>query len=229
MGKYALLLFDADGTLFDYDRAESWALEQTICDIGLQFDEHIKKKYREINHKLWVAFEQGEVTIADIRVERFRKLLSAIHNDTDPVETGERYLSYLGKAGFLINGTRELLDSLYGKIRMAVITNGITETQYGRFDASGIRTYFDPIIISGEVGAQKPDTAIFKILFEKAGFQDKSKALIIGDSLSSDMLGGFRFGIDTCWFNPDGKPRDPDIPVTHEIRKLSEICRIVNL
>lgn len=229
MGKYDLLLFDADGTLFDYDRAESWALEQTICDIGLQFDEHIKKEYRKINHKLWVAFEQGEVTIADIRVERFRKLLSAIHNDTEPVETGNRYLSYLGKAGFLINGTRELLDSLYGKIRMAAITNGITETQYGRFDASGIRTYFDPIIISGEVGAQKPDTAIFKILFEKAGFQDKSKALIIGDSLSSDMLGGFRFGIDTCWFNTDGKPRDPDIPVTHEIRELSEICRIVNL
>ena len=227
MGKYELLLFDADGTLFDYNRAEAWSLEQTIQEMGIQFTESIKTTYRGINHKLWADFERGVVTIADIRVERFRKLLFSLQCNAGPAEAGERYLSYLGKSDFLIDGTIELLDALYEKIPLALITNGITETQYGRLDASGIGKYFDPIIISGEVGSQKPDPAIFEALFAKADFHDKDKALIIGDSLTSDMQGGINFGIDTCWYNPERTPRNPDIPVTYEIQKLSELLNII--
>jgi 2-haloacid dehalogenase len=229
MGKYELLLFDADGTLFDYNRAEAWSLEQTIQDLGIQFTESIKTTYRDINHKLWAEFEQGVVTIAEIRVERFSKLLTALHCGADPAAAGESYLAYLGKAGFLIDGTTELLDNLYGKLPLALITNGITETQYGRLEASGIGKYFDPIIISGEVGSQKPDPAIFESLFIKANFHHKEKALIIGDSLTSDMQGGINFGIDTCWYNPEGKSPNPDIPVTYEIRELAELLQILGL
>ncbi len=227
MGKYKLLLFDADGTLFDYNRAEAWSLEQTIQELGIQFSESIKSIYRDINHKLWTDFERGVVTIAEIRVERFRKLLFSLQCNADPAAVGERYLSYLGKSGFLIDGTIELLDALYGKIPLALITNGITETQYGRLAASGIGKYFDPIIISGEVGSQKPDPAIFESLFKKAGFHHKDKALIIGDSLTPDMQGGINFGIDTCWYNPEGIPSNPEIPVTYEIRELSELLKII--
>ena len=229
MGKYELLLFDADGTLFDYNRAEAWSLEQTIEEIGIQFTESIKAAYRDINHKLWADFERGVVTIAEIRVERFRKLLITLNCDADPAAAGERYLSYLGKSGFLIDGTIELLDALYGKIPLALITNGITETQYGRLEASGIGKYFDPIIISGEVGSQKPDPAIFEALFAKADFHCKEKALIIGDSLTSDMQGGINFGIDTCWYNPEENSSNPNIPVTYEIRELSELLQILGV
>lgn len=229
MGKYELLLFDADGTLFDYNRAESWSLEQTIQEMGIQFTESIKTTYRDINHKLWADFERGVVSIAEIRVERFRKLLTTLHCTADPAAAGERYLSYLGKSGFLIDGTIELLDALYEKIPLALITNGITETQYGRLEASGIGKYFDPIIISGEVGSQKPDPAIFEALFAKADFHQKEKALIIGDSLTSDMQGGINFGIDTCWYNPDKTPRNPDMQVTYEIRELSELLILMDI
>ncbi|NQT57513.1 MAG: noncanonical pyrimidine nucleotidase, YjjG family [Bacteroidetes bacterium] len=227
MNKYELLLFDADGTLFDYNQAESWSLERTLEDTSIDSGDAVKDTYRKINHALWAAFERGEVTIAEIRVERFRKLLWEVSSTADPAATGELYLSYLGKSGFLIDGTVELLDALYGKIPMAIITNGITETQYGRLETSGIGKYFDPIIISGEVGSQKPDPAIFETLFAKANFHNKEKALIIGDSLTSDMQGGVKFGIDTCWYNPEGKPRNPDIPVTYEIRELSELLQII--
>ena len=219
-------MFDADGTLFDYNRAESWALEQTICGLGIQCTESIKAAYRAVNHTLWADFERGAVTIAEIRVERFRKLLSALHCNANPAAAGEQYLLYLGKSDFLIDGTIQLLDALFGKVQMAIITNGITETQYGRLEASGIGKYFNPIIISGEVGSQKPDPAIFEALFTKADFHDKERALIIGDSLTSDMQGGVNFRIDTCWYNPEEKPQNPDIPVTYEIRKLSDLLRI---
>lgn len=227
MKKYDLLLFDADGTLFDYNRAEAWALEQTIHGLGIQYTDSIKAAYQAINHTMWADFERGVVTIAEIRVERFRKLLSALHCSANPAAAGEQYLLYLGKSNFLIDGTVELLDALFGKVQLAIITNGITETQYGRLEASGIGKYFDPIIISGEVGSQKPDPAIFESLFTKAGFHDKEKALVIGDSLTSDMQGGINFGIDTCWYNPEKKPQNPDIPVTYEIRNLSEVLHII--
>jgi len=229
MGKYELLLFDADGTLFDYDRAEAWSLERTVSALGIAWHGEILPVYRQINRGYWQALERGEVTAAEIKVDRFRDLLTYLRSSADPVAAGETYLQHLGSSGFLINGTVELLDYLNGRVQLALITNGITRTQYGRLSASGIGKYFDPVIISGEVGYQKPDPRIFEVLFEQSGFSDKQKALIIGDSLTSDMQGGLNFGIDTCWYNPLGAPGNPTVPVTYEITSLEEIPEIAGL
>ncbi len=229
MGNYELLLFDADGTLFDYDRAEAWSLEKTMNSLGIPWYEEILPVYRQINRGYWQALERGEITAAGIKAARFRDLLERLESPADPVFAGETYLQFLGASDFLIDGTVELLEYLNGRVQLALITNGITKTQYGRLSASGIGKYFDPVIISGEVGYQKPDPRIFDVLFEQSGFTDRRKALIIGDSLSSDMQGGLNSGIDTCWYNPLGVPGNSAVPVTYEIASLGEIPAIAGL
>lgn len=225
---YSLLLFDADGTLFDYERGERSSLDRTLSAYAVEPSDAIRVTYKGINGKLWKAFERGEVTIPQIRTERFRALFEQLGVTADPSEAGELYLSFLGESGFLLDGTLKLLETLSKGYELALITNGITDTQYGRLDASGIRSYFDPIIISDEVGVQKPDPGIFELLFDKAGNPDKREALIIGDSLTSDMQGGINFGIDTCWYNPEKRERRPPLPVTHEISSFAELILLLS-
>jgi 2-haloacid dehalogenase len=228
MKRYELLLFDADGTILDYDAGERQALGATLASCSLPRTPEVLQLYRQINSGLWKSFERGEIRAEEIKTERFRQLFTAAGSDADPREAGALYLEHLGKTGFLMPGARELLTLLRPDFRLALITNGITRTQYGRLEAAGIRDCFDPVIISEEVGVQKPDPGIFSLLFRRAGHARKETALIIGDSLTSDMAGGIGFGIDTCWFNPNKQPRNPEIPVTWEIHRLAELPALLS-
>ncbi|AIQ27724.1 MULTISPECIES: YjjG family noncanonical pyrimidine nucleotidase [unclassified Paenibacillus] len=225
--KYECILFDADDTLFDYGMAESHALYHAFAHFGLPTGaEDYAASYKAINHSLWKDFEQGRITSAALRVERFNRLFAAHHLELKPDEFSEAYLRFLGEGTFLIQGAIELCGELAG-CRLAIITNGIKDVQQSRIKGSPLSEVFEAIIISEETGYQKPETGIFDYAFERLKITDKSKVLIVGDSLTSDIQGGINYGIDTCWFNPLEKPGDPDVLPTYEIRSLHELLEIV--
>lgn len=224
--KYEVILFDADETLFDYGMAESHALYNAFAHFGLPTGaEEYAASYKEINHALWKDLEQGRISSAILRVERFNRLFAAHQLDLDPEAFSEAYLRFLGEGTFLIQGAVELCGKLAG-CRLAIITNGIKDVQLSRIKGSPLSETFEQIIISEEAGSQKPETGIFDYAFAKLGISDKSKVLIVGDSLTSDIQGGLNYGIDTCWFNPLHKERLPGIDPTYEIGDLSELLRI---
>jgi len=227
MLKYKWLLFDADGTLFDYDKAEASALQKTFLMFGLDFEARYAAAYREINSKIWLAFECGEITQKEIRTERFKRLSEAICIDFDPMVFSQIYLRFLGEGAFLIEGVEELLSQLEGAVGLMLITNGLKDVQRSRLAHSTIKHYFSDVVISEEVGSAKPDVGIFEIAFEKMGNPQKAEVLIIGDSLTSDIRGGNRFGIDSCWFNPDGKINNLEVSIQFEIRHLGELPAIL--
>lgn len=225
--KYDVILFDADDTLFDYGMAESHALYHAFAHFGLPTGaEDYAASYREINHSLWKDFEQGRITSAALRVERFNRLFAAHRLELKPEAFSEAYLRFLGEGTFLIQGAIELCAELAG-CRLAVITNGIKNVQQSRIKGSPLSEVFEAVIISEETGYQKPETGIFDYAFEKLKISDKSRVLIVGDSLTSDIQGGINYGIDTCWFNPLEKPGDPKVQPTYEIRSLDELLKIV--
>jgi 2-haloacid dehalogenase len=225
--KYDVILFDADDTLFDYGMAESHALYHAFAHFGLPTGaEDYADSYKEINHSLWKDFEQGRITSAALRVERFNRLFTAHQLELKPEAFSEAYLRFLGEGTFLIQGAAELCGELAG-CRLAIITNGIKDVQQSRVKGSPLSEVFEAIIISEETGYQKPETGIFDYAFAKLGISDRSKVLIVGDSLTSDIQGGINYGIDTCWFNPLGKPGDPAVLPTYEIRCLAELPEIV--
>lgn len=226
---YRWLLFDADGTLFDYDRAEAQALAVTFQQFGYRFREHYGETYRRINHQIWLDFEAGKITAERLQVRRFELLLEAIGVPVDPEAFGRRYLQNLAGCTDLIDGAEALMQALQGRFGLAIITNGLTGVQRPRLAASTIGHYFTAVVISEELGVAKPDPAIFDVAFSRMGWPGKDEVLIVGDSLSSDMQGGVNYGIDACWFNPQRQPLKPVLPIRYEIHSLAELLPLLGI
>jgi len=137
-------------------------------------------------------------------------------------------LTNLADGADLIEGAEETVRTLYGRVGLIVITNGLREVQRSRLAKSAVSEFFSAVVISEEIGAAKPDGRIFDAAFEKMGNPQKRDVLIVGDSLTSDIKGGSDYGIDTCWFNPTGKPCDLDVEIQYEIERLHELVGIVS-
>lgn len=224
MARYSVLLLDADGTLFDYDRAEGYALETTCGELGLDYEpERDLPVYRRINAEMWRAFERGEIDPGTLSIERFRRFLESAGARADPAEMADRYLGHLAEGSFLIPGALDVVRELASLARLAVITNGLSRVQRSRFSGSGLSEYVEHLVISDEVGSQKPEPRIFDVALAPFNGVSRDEVLIVGDSLTSDIAGGGRYGIATCWYNPEGR-ENPDGPVpTHEVHSLAEL------
>lgn len=224
---YRWLLFDADGTLFDYDLAEAKALEGAFRDFDLLFDEHVAENYRVINHQIWIDFEKGLVSAEALRVLRFERLFASLHITAAAGLFSERYLFHLSQSSDLMDQAEEVLRNLLDSYHMAIITNGLKEVQRSRLARSTIKDCFRGLFISEEMGIAKPDPNFFKIALDRIGDPPREQVLVIGDSLTSDIQGGNNAGIDTCWFNPAGIPADARFPAVYEIRRLDELLSLL--
>ncbi len=224
---YRWILFDADGTLFDYSQAESAALEKAFAASGLAFEAAHVELYRQINHRIWQRFERGEIAQTELKVRRFEQLFEAAGFDGEPERFSQRYLHGLAQGTQLLDGAEQVVRELHGRVGMVILTNGLKDVQRPRLAGSALDGYFDDVVISEEVGSAKPDPAIFDAAFSAMGHPDKEDVLIVGDSLTSDIQGGSDYGIDTCWFNPEGKPRETTARISYETRRLSEVANIV--
>jgi len=227
--KYTWLLFDADGTLFDYDRAEATALRRTFEQTGHLLEPGYVETYRRINQQMWVEFEQGRLSQEKLRTRRFELLFESLGIATDPEVFSREYLRNLAEGTDLIEGAEEVIKALHGRAGLAIVTNGLKEVQGPRLARSAIADCISAMVISEEVGAAKPDQRFFEAAFQRIENPGKDNVLIVGDSLSSDIRGGNNYGIDTCWFNPMGKPPDLDVEIRYEISCLKELLDLVEV
>jgi len=199
--RFDVILFDADGTLFDFERAEGHALSAAFADLGEPWSDGFLPVYQLINDSLWREFEKGNITTGYLRTERFARFCREVGSTADPAVFAGRYLARLGEASFLIDGTEAVVRRLFGRYRLAIITNGLSEVQHARIAHSPVAGLFEAVVVSEEVGVQKPEAGIFQATFDLLGISDRSRAIMVGDSLSSDIQGGANFGIATCWLN----------------------------
>ena len=225
MMKYKWLLFDADHTLFDFDLAEVKALANSFTEFGYPYNGTTGETYRTINQQIWRQLERGEITPQALRTTRFLRLFETVGIKADPEPFSDAYLRHLANCGDLIEGAEEAIHQLSQNYQLGLITNGLSDVQRPRLAASPLQPYFKTFTISNEVGYAKPDPRIFDVAFAAMGNPAKSDVLIIGDSLTSDMQGGFNYNIDTCWFNPHHKSHN-GLPITYEIKHLSELMTL---
>jgi 2-haloacid dehalogenase len=220
---YQWLLFDADGTLFDFDRAEVTALEQAFSLTGVAFDPGYLAIYQRINLALWQAVEKGEIMPAVVKLKRFELLLQNIGVDVSADTLSTTYLECLAACSELIEGAGEVVRALRGKYRIAILTNGLQVVQRGRLARSAIRNHIAETIISEEIGYSKPAKEFFDIAMTRLGNPSTREVLMIGDGWTSDIQGAVQYGIDACWYNPSQKPRPTDLKITREIASLREL------
>ena len=217
------VLFDLDDTLFDFHKAEKIALTKTLVHFGIDPTEETLALYSTINAAHWKRLELGEISREEVKVGRYRELFKTIGVECDPVKATAYYESMLAIGHYFMPGAPELLEELYRKYRLYIVSNGTAKVQEGRIGSSGIAKYMDGIFISQILGANKPDKQFFDICFAEIPDFLLSETVIIGDSLSSDIKGGINAGITTVWFNPKGIENDNDIKPDYTIKELSEV------
>ncbi len=221
------LLFDLDDTLLDFGLGERLSLISALKQMGYPADEAVAARYSEINLSQWKRLERGEITRAEVLVNRFKILFDELGVDFSPNEAWAVYEGFISKQGQLIDGARELLEGLQRDYDLCIVSNGTASVQDSRIKIADISKYFKHIFISQRIGVNKPSPLFFEGCFEQMPQVRKADCLIIGDSLTSDIKGGLLSGIKTCWYNPRGLPPDRDIPADYEIASLSELMKLL--
>ncbi len=228
MGRYDIVLLDADMTLFDFDRSEQMALNRTLLRHGLTCTDEVAATYARINHALWDAFARGELDQDFITVERFAALARVYGVKWDPRRVNYDYQHALGEEGYLLPGAWDFCTRLKeGGLTLAIATNGLPAAQRGRYERTGMSRLIPHLFISMELGAAKPQPEFFDRVCTALSVTDRSRVLMVGDSLATDILGGNRAGIDTIWYNPKGQPLTGSAVPTYTASHFDEICAIL--
>ncbi len=202
MKKYTTILFDADDTLLDFGKDETQALIAILEKYGIETSDENITAYKEINVSLWKALERGEIDKPTLKQIRFRLFFEKIGFETteDPFKINEEYLSKLSDGGNLIEGAKELVESLKKQgYDLYIVTNGIANTQRKRLTKSGILPCFTDVFVSETIGYQKPRKEYFDYVLSHIKEKDIGKVLLVGDSLTSDIKGAFDAGIACAW------------------------------
>ena len=217
------IFLDLDDTILDFHQAEANALRRTLQEAEVDSSEAVLARYHEINKQHWELLEEGTITRAQVKTLRFEKLFKELGVEREISAICASYEEHLSRGAFFIPGAPELLEAIAPKYDLYLASNGGARVQNSRLDAAGIRKYFKGRFISEEIGANKPSRAYFEACFQAIPGFAVEEAVIVGDSLTSDIRGGRNAGLRAIWFNPQGKPPRADIPADYEIRELGEL------
>lgn len=220
---FEFLFLDLDDTILDFQKAEHIALSKTLRSFGLEPTERVLKRYNLINKAHWEALERKELTREQVLVGRFQTLFEEMGITVEPVSVARAYEDNLSIGHYFLPGAEEAVEALSKKYKLYLASNGTAKVQAGRLKSANISRFFEEVFVSQELGANKPSLEYFEKCFARIPGFDKSKAIIVGDSLTSDILGGQNAGIATCWVNPHHKEGREDIRVDYEIEALSQL------
>ena len=214
------LLLDLDDTILDFHRAERAALADTLERFGMEPEEETLALYHKINIWHWEQLEKGAMTRPQVLVGRFRMLLEALGRTAEPEKLAADYEQGLAQGFFLLPGAEEALERLRGRCRIFLMSNGTSQVQRSRLAGTNLYRFFEGVFISQEVGFNKPEKAFFDACFGRIPGFHREKALMVGDSLTSDIQGGINAGVKTVWVNPGGR-KSGGIKPDYEIEALS--------
>ena len=216
------LFLDLDDTILDFKKAERIAIAKTIRDFDVEPTEEVLNRYHVINKWHWEQLELGKLTRAEVLENRFAVLFQELGKEVNATACARTYEKNLSIGHYFLPGAQEAVDSLHKKYRLFLASNGTASVQKGRMTSANLYRFFEKVFVSQEIGYNKPSKAYFDACFAQIPGFDPAKAVMVGDSLSSDIKGGIHAGIKTVWVNPDHK-NCGDIRPDYEIEALSQL------
>ena len=221
------LLLDLDDTILDFHKAERIAISQTFEEVGVTPTEEGLHRYHLINKACWERLERREWTREQVLVNRFYLLFDEVGVSADPTACARAYERNLSVGHYFLPGAQEAVAALSKKYRLFLVSNGTASVQKGRLSSANLYPFFEKVFVSQDVGHNKPAREYFDTVFAQIPGFDPQKALIVGDSLTSDILGGINAGIATCWVNPGHLPKREDIPADYEIEGIHQLEKLL--
>lgn len=225
--KYPYLLFDADNTLFDFDRANRRAFHAVCEQFDIPDNDRTFRLYERCNNEMWAAFDRGECTKEFLVVQRFHNFLSAIGLNRDAEACNGVHLHTLSCCAFMLPYAEEVCCILSRSHKLYLVTNAVASVQRGRLAKSPIVPYITAAFISEEAGAAKPSPAYFNYVFARINGITRENCLVIGDSITSDIRGANAYGLPCCWYNPGHTGHPEGLRIDYEIDDLRQLYDIV--
>ena len=222
--RYKAILMDADETLFDFRTGNRRAVERLMDELGY-FDPRRFEQYEEINRACWQALEKGLMTNAQLQTARFVRFMDQYRVPGDPEAVGRRFVELLERQSILLPGALETVRAIAARLPVLIVTNGIAAVQRSRIALSPLKDLIAGMVISQEVGAAKPDPALFRSALRQLGV-DRREALMIGDGVNSDIRGANAAGIDACWLNPGGEALPEGVRAEYVIADIRQSAAI---
>ncbi len=227
---YTTILWDLDNTLLDFNASEKYAFDTCMIQAGLTPDDTLLSLYSQLTRSYWNRLERCEITKEELLAQRFVHFFkTAGISGVDVTVFKDSYQRLLGSVFYCLDDSLALCRKLHATHRQYIVTNGVASTQRNKLRGSGLAALMDGCFISEELGFEKPSPEFFRLCMEQIPAFQKKEAVIVGDSLTSDMLGGNRAGIACCWYNPGGVPAPDDLRIDHIIRNLWDLLPILGL
>lgn len=228
MGEIKVILWDIDGTLLNFEESEKVSIRKCFRMFGLgECTDEMLHAYSGINRSYWERLERGEITKPEVLEGRFLDFFARYHIEISAAEFNREYQLLLGDTACFCPNGKESVTACRGKVKQYAVTNGTKMAQEKKLKNSGLSDLLDGVFISEDIGVEKPATGFFEEVFRKIGDYKRSEVLIVGDSLTSDMLGGNTMGIVTCWYNPAGKEKNVPVKIDHEITDLQQVLGLL--
>ena len=218
------LFLDLDNTILDFTKAESIAIRRTMSVYGLEPTDALARRYSEVNARHWKALERGELTRDQVVVGRFAAFFGEQGIAVDAAAVAKTYETLLSQGHYFLPGAEEAVkEKLFGKYKLYLASNGTAVVQKGRMTSADLYPYFEESFVSQELGHNKPSLEYFQAAFARIPGFDPKECLMVGDSLTSDILGGKRAGLRTVWVNPHHKTAPEDLKPDYEIENLADL------
>ena len=222
-----ILLIDLDNTLIDFNECARHSIINAFEELGFTYTENVFKTFIEENVKIWKRLEKGEITKPQLRATRWNIILGKLGIDFDGTVLEEMFENGVAKGAYAVDGAYDLLDYLYGNYKLYIVSNGFRFVQESRLKIGNFEKYFDGVFVSEDIGIPKPAKEFFDYCFENINHPPKDDVILIGDSITADILGGINYGIDTIWFNKNNEPLPENINPTYTVNTLNEIKNIL--
>ena len=222
--RYDILLCDADDTVLDFQKAMRTSVINAARAVGVKAaDKKIIAEFADITVIVWCKLENEGLTRDELDTLRFAMLKERIKEEFDCSAMSDAFMAEMKKTRFVIDGATEFLSEVRARgIKVYIITNGFAPIAVERLKA--VENYVDGVFISDIIGYNKPDTRFFDYVFKELKVTDRSKTLIFGDGVNSDIRGGIDSGVDTCLFDPSGKK---ECAADYRVRTYTELLKIL--
>ncbi len=221
------ILIDLDNTLIDFNECARHAIIDGFGKFGVEYTDDALPVFLRENNKLWASHERGEIDRAYIRANRWNIIFAKLGIVYDGPTMELFFEDYIAKSAYPVEGAYELLDYLKEKYDLYIVSNGFRAVQQSRLQKGDFNKYLKGVFVSEDAGAPKPSKEFFDYCFGKLGGVSVDECILIGDSLTADILGGNGYGIKTVWFDRTGETPDGDKIPTYTVKKLEEIKNIL--